>query len=220
MKYRIVAAALLLAACSSEPRISLGTTVPQDKGLRVLQDDTRYYLTRNQDYFYEVKRDEFSPAPIRKLDIELAKVLPGDVDRNSIRIKKMAIYFGYSSQDVAARRRATIAGGIGGVVGAAVAGSIPSGALAKPGTTDNQTLGCDFLARSNGRIIEFYISEPACNDAFPCFKHGLGGNKPDGDPAIRATAGRVAQMCVAKASAMILEYQKLPPLAEKDQELR
>lgn len=208
--------AALLAACSTTPKIEL---VPgsSDKKTTFIIDDTRYYSTPDYRHSYTIKSDNFTPSPKHTLDIDLAEVLDTNKDAKAIRLKRLALSITVTEEQLSANSMRVFGTGIGGAMGAAMIGAAEPNDQA----SELQLVKCDFLARYNGRIIEFDISERACPEGEnTCIFPDKLTNSPLDNVTIRENLKTVTHRCIAEALVRIKELKKLPPLAEAEQEKR
>jgi len=227
MKFFIVLLVVFLTSCSSSSKISLGNSPTNEGSTKFIIDDTKYYYgTRQHPYFFKFEGKDFSPAPKYVLDAELAKSLDPATDMKGIRLKKLTIYFGYAASEI--NFQSVMASGMGAAIGGGagiammeIAASNPQTGPAQHEYPDNQIVGCDFMARYKGRIIELTINTPACDGGKQiCFKRDSLGNLPLDDPELQKEVKSITRACIDKAIVQIEAMKDLPPLADVDQEKR
>lgn len=228
-KQWIVLIPVFLVACTSATKIAIhGADANRaEEPLKYIVDDRKYYKNLHPPFFYPIADDQFSPNLIHDADAALAGILTSEFDAKSIRVKRFSIYLsqpkslnGAVNPGVAA---IIIGGGaLGGAFAAAMAESDLSNSKSdEPFMTEKQSVGCNFLARYRGRLIEFHYSEPLCNagESF-CWKSDVLIYPPSQDAMIRNKAGVVAEACRKQVVEHIEKFRALPELAIDEQEIR
>lgn len=211
MRYWFVLLAIVLAACAANKKIVLDPQLTNEARLRFIQDDTRYYIQRLPElYFFPLDKEVFSPAPSKVLDAALSGVLDPEMEAKSVKLKKFNVYFSWSKSAADAdARRASL------VIGEAIIEYAHNDRV-----TDRELVGCEFQARYRGRIIEFYVSTPACpNDANQCIDRGFNRKQmPNFDGYVEGKVRELTNQCIANAVALIKESKSLPVLEQADQD--
>lgn len=227
MRFFVVLLGAFLISCSSpSPKISLDNVMANGGPKNFIIDDTKYYYGgRQYPYFFKFEEKDFNPSPKYVLDAELAKSLDSAADAKGVRLKKLAIYFGYASSEYREMGSA-LAAGMGAAIGGAAGARMIADASQQPGSAqheypDRQIVGCDFMARFKGRIIEFTISTPTCDgDTKICFKSDSLRSVPIDNSELQKKVQSITHACIDKAVAGIEAIKNLPPLADANQEKR